>query len=216
MIITWTKLSVLLFGLCYVRYNPNHQWSSTIKILLISIIVSLSYAVTQGIFEFHHSARPSGFIPTYNLYAYVRRSFYYYCLVLAFVNLIQVIGTVLNFSKNFSYGMCIVDATTILYFVLLGPFVYLQFLRRSLQTKMKVPQVTYAGGDSIEDEEHDDLDYYSGINDSSLPVSSFYNQIQSNKRYFGSTQSTTVDFSYNDDDVPYPTIPSSINNSVIV
>lgn len=56
-----------------------------------------------------------------------KRSFYLYAATLSLLNLIQAIGALLFFLNVFE-GLCIVDATTYLYFTLFTPLVYFIFL----------------------------------------------------------------------------------------
>ncbi|OTF74816.1 hypothetical protein BLA29_006746, partial [Euroglyphus maynei] len=56
-----------------------------------------------------------------------KRSFYFYAATLSTLNLIQAIGALL-FYFNVSEGLCIVDATTYLYFTFFTPLVYFIFL----------------------------------------------------------------------------------------
>uniref|UniRef100_A0A158R4C7 RGS domain-containing protein n=1 Tax=Syphacia muris TaxID=451379 RepID=A0A158R4C7_9BILA len=63
----------------------------------------------------------------------VRCSFYAYCLILAIMNLTQMIGAALLFTDSLD-GLCIVDFITFLYFTLYPPLVYFVFLYRPLST----------------------------------------------------------------------------------
>nr|XP_027198580.1 transmembrane protein adipocyte-associated 1 homolog [Dermatophagoides pteronyssinus] len=56
-----------------------------------------------------------------------KRSFYFYAATLSSLNLIQAIGALLFF-LNVAEGLCIVDATTYLYFTFFTPLVYFIFL----------------------------------------------------------------------------------------
>ncbi|KAK3102018.1 hypothetical protein FSP39_008159 [Pinctada imbricata] len=58
-----------------------------------------------------------------------KRSFYMYCAFLAFLNLMQAIGSGMLYGEVFE-GMCLVDATSYLYFTCFAPLVYLVFLRK--------------------------------------------------------------------------------------
>ncbi|XP_064633155.1 transmembrane protein adipocyte-associated 1 homolog [Lineus longissimus] len=57
-----------------------------------------------------------------------KKSFYYYAALLAVLNLAQSIGSGLLYYREYN-GMCVVDATTYLYFTCFAPLVYLTFLK---------------------------------------------------------------------------------------
>ncbi|KAJ1365853.1 hypothetical protein KIN20_026310 [Parelaphostrongylus tenuis] len=59
-------------------------------------------------------------------------SFYLYCILLSFLNVLQSFGAVLLFFQA-SDGMCFIDFSTYLYFCFYTPIVYMTFLRRSLK-----------------------------------------------------------------------------------
>ncbi|CAJ0603693.1 unnamed protein product [Cylicocyclus nassatus] len=59
-------------------------------------------------------------------------SFYLYCILLSFLNILQALGAVLLFFQA-TDGMCFVDFSTYLYFCFYTPIVYVTFLRRSLK-----------------------------------------------------------------------------------
>ncbi|KAI2801668.1 hypothetical protein RDWZM_000836 [Blomia tropicalis] len=61
-----------------------------------------------------------------------KQSFYIYAGILATLNIIQAIGAI-SFNFNRIEGLCIVDATTYLYFTLFTPLVYCTFLSPFLQ-----------------------------------------------------------------------------------
>jgi hypothetical protein len=90
-------------------------------------------------------------------YLPIRQSFYIYCLIMAFINMIQIIGTILNLTESTKYSMCIVDATTCIFYICFAPFVYHQFLRRALSSQTLIPQVMYADSTIHEEGEDDDL-----------------------------------------------------------
>ncbi|CAF0955332.1 unnamed protein product [Adineta ricciae] len=86
-------------------------------------------------------------------YLPIRRSFYFYCLIMAFINMIQVIGTILNLAETTKYAMCMVDGTTCIFYICFAPFVYHQFLRRALSSQTLIPQVMYADSTITDDDE---------------------------------------------------------------
>ncbi|KAK6025736.1 hypothetical protein OSTOST_08356 [Ostertagia ostertagi] len=59
-------------------------------------------------------------------------SFYLYCIMLSFLNILQAFGAILLFFHA-TDGMCFVDFSTYLYFCFYTPIVYVTFLRRSLR-----------------------------------------------------------------------------------
>ncbi|KJH44048.1 hypothetical protein DICVIV_09932 [Dictyocaulus viviparus] len=59
-------------------------------------------------------------------------SFYLYCIILSFLNVLQAFGAILLFFQA-NDGMCFVDFSTYLYFCFYTPLVYMTFLRRSLK-----------------------------------------------------------------------------------
>jgi len=75
---------------------------------------------------------------------------------LALINLTQIIGTVLNITETTIYSMCIVDGTTCIFYIFFAPFVYYQFLRRALSSKVLIPEIIYADT-TINNDEDDDL-----------------------------------------------------------
>ncbi|UJR09508.1 hypothetical protein I4U23_013746 [Adineta vaga] len=89
-------------------------------------------------------------------YLPIRRSFYFYCLILAFINMIQVLGTILSLTETTKYAMCIVDGTTCIFYICFAPFVYHQFLRRALSSQTLIPQVMYADSTINENGSDDD------------------------------------------------------------
>ncbi|CAF0915642.1 unnamed protein product [Rotaria sp. Silwood1] len=89
-------------------------------------------------------------------YLPIRRSFYFYCFVLALINMIQIIGTILNLTEATIYSMCIVDGTKCTFYICFAPFVYYQFLRRALKSNVLIPRIIYADS-TIHDDEDDDL-----------------------------------------------------------
>lgn len=56
-----------------------------------------------------------------------KKSFYWYCLFLAVLNLIQAVGSGLLYASIIN-GMCVVDLTTYIYFTCFAPLVYMVFL----------------------------------------------------------------------------------------
>ncbi|XP_014664671.1 PREDICTED: transmembrane protein adipocyte-associated 1 homolog [Priapulus caudatus] len=64
---------------------------------------------------------------SYRLALPTKKSFYLYCLFLAFLNLVQAVGSGMLFYKV-QPGMCIVDLTTYIYFTVFTPLVYRTFL----------------------------------------------------------------------------------------
>ncbi|CAF3446392.1 unnamed protein product [Rotaria socialis] len=90
-------------------------------------------------------------------YLPIRRSFYIYCFIMAFINGIQIVGTTLNLTESSKYATCIVDGTTCIFYVCFAPFVYHQFLRRALSSQTLIPQVMYADSTINDDGEDDDL-----------------------------------------------------------
>jgi len=90
-------------------------------------------------------------------YLPIRRSFYIYCLIMAFINMIQILGTILNLADATKFSMCIVDGTTCIFYICFAPFVYHQFLRRALSSQTLIPQVMYADSTINDDGEDDDL-----------------------------------------------------------
>ncbi|CAF3397882.1 unnamed protein product [Rotaria socialis] len=89
-------------------------------------------------------------------YLPIRRSFYFYCFILALINTIQIVGTALNLTDTTIYSMCIVDGTTFTFYICFAPFVYYQFLRRALRSNLLIPQIIYA--DTTVNHEYDDDD----------------------------------------------------------
>ncbi|CAF2523748.1 unnamed protein product [Rotaria sp. Silwood2] len=89
-------------------------------------------------------------------YLPIRRSFYLYCFVLALINMIQIIGTILNLTDATINSICIVDGTTFTFYICFAPFVYYQFLRRALRSNVLIPRIIYADS-TINDDEDDDL-----------------------------------------------------------
>jgi len=90
-------------------------------------------------------------------YLPIRRSFYIYCLIMAFINMIQILATILNLTNATKFSMCIVDGTTCIFYICFAPFVYHQFLRRALSSQTLIPQVMYADSTINDDGEDDDL-----------------------------------------------------------
>ncbi|CAF5188109.1 unnamed protein product [Rotaria magnacalcarata] len=90
-------------------------------------------------------------------YLPIRRSFYIYCFIMAFINGIQIMGTMLNLTESSKYATCIVDGTTCIFYICFAPFVYHQFLRRALSSQTLIPQVMYADSTINDDGEDDDL-----------------------------------------------------------
>lgn len=62
-----------------------------------------------------------------------KKSFYYYALFLAILNLCQTIGSSLLYTGTLN-GLCVVDATTYIYFTCFHPLVYGTFLREFFKT----------------------------------------------------------------------------------
>lgn len=62
-----------------------------------------------------------------------KRSFYYYCGLLAFLNCLQALGSALLYYE-YTSGLCIVDMTTYLYFSFFDPLVYGTFLEEHFVT----------------------------------------------------------------------------------
>ncbi|CAF1457687.1 unnamed protein product [Adineta steineri] len=91
-------------------------------------------------------------------YLPIRRSFYIYCFIMAIINMIQIIGTILNLTETTKYAMCIVDGTTCVFYICFAPFVYHQFLRRALSSQTLIPQVMYADAAINDDAGEDDDD----------------------------------------------------------
>lgn len=60
-----------------------------------------------------------------------RKGFYVYAGVLAVLNLVQAIGSLL-LQKEVAEGLCVVDGTTLAYFTLYAPLLYFTFLRQAL------------------------------------------------------------------------------------
>ncbi|CAF1036119.1 unnamed protein product [Rotaria sordida] len=89
-------------------------------------------------------------------YLPIRRSFYFYCFVLALINMIQIIGTILNLTETTIYSMCIIDGISSTFYICFAPFVYFQFLRRALRLNVLIPRIMYADT-TINDGEDDDL-----------------------------------------------------------
>ncbi|CAF1152051.1 unnamed protein product [Rotaria sordida] len=89
-------------------------------------------------------------------YLPIRRSFYIYCFIMAIINGIQIIGTILNLTETTKFAMCIVDGTTCIFYICFAPFVYHQFLRRALSSQTLIPQVMYADSTIIDDDDDDD------------------------------------------------------------
>jgi hypothetical protein len=81
---------------------------------------------------------------------------------MAFMNLIQIIGTILNLTDTTFFSMCIVDGTTWIFDICFAPFVYYQFLRRALSSKLLIPQIIYA--DSAINNDEDDYLIDPGVN----------------------------------------------------
>ncbi|XP_031563241.1 transmembrane protein adipocyte-associated 1 homolog [Actinia tenebrosa] len=65
----------------------------------------------------------------------MKKSFYWYCGILSVLNIVQSIGSGLVVFSKEPVGICLVDITSISYFSLFGPFVYLIFLSDFLQSK---------------------------------------------------------------------------------
>ncbi|CAF3483260.1 unnamed protein product [Adineta steineri] len=87
----------------------------------------------------------------------IRRSFYFYCFVLIFVNMIQVIGAMLNLTETTIWSMCIVEGMTCIFYTCFAPFVYYQFLRRVLSSKLLIPEILYADSTLTNNDEDDEL-----------------------------------------------------------
>ncbi|CAF4575814.1 unnamed protein product, partial [Rotaria sp. Silwood2] len=90
-------------------------------------------------------------------YLPIRRSFYIYCFIMAFINGIQIIATIFNLTETTKYSMCIVDGTTCIFYICFAPFVYHQFLRRALSAQTLIPQVMYADSTINDDDDEDYL-----------------------------------------------------------
>ncbi|CAF3394625.1 unnamed protein product [Rotaria sp. Silwood1] len=151
----WTELSVLLFEFrgdtrpIKFQTSDYHLYSyGGMKFLLISSSIFL----TMYIILF--------FLPClcrrHKKYLPIRQSFYFYCFVLALINMIQIIGTILNLTEATIYSMCIVDGTKCTFYICFAPFVYYQFLRRALKSNVLIPRIIYADS-TIHDDEDDDL-----------------------------------------------------------
>lgn len=62
-----------------------------------------------------------------NKFVPVKKSFYFYVLFLAFLNICQSVGSGLLYYRV-NEGLCVVDVTTCIYFTLFTPLVYYTFL----------------------------------------------------------------------------------------
>jgi len=75
---------------------------------------------------------------------------------MALINLLEMIGTILNITDTTFASICLVDGTTWIFYICFAPFVYYQFLRRALSSQVLIPQIIYADS-TINDGEDDDL-----------------------------------------------------------
>lgn len=91
-------------------------------------------------------------------YLPARRSFYFYCFLLALINLVQVIGTILNITETTVHSVCIVDGTTWIFSIFFAPFVYYQFVRRALSPNTIIPQVLYTDYTTLDNDNRTDDD----------------------------------------------------------
>ncbi|KAM4023068.1 transmembrane protein adipocyte-associated 1 isoform 1-T3 [Anomaloglossus baeobatrachus] len=66
-----------------------------------------------------------------------RKSFYVYAIILALLNLVQGIGSAL-LCADIINGLCLVDATTFLYFSLFAPLMYAAFLKSFFGSEPKI------------------------------------------------------------------------------
>lgn len=94
----------------------------------------------------------------YRKYLPARRSFYFYCFVLALMNLAEVIGTSLNIANVTIASVCLVDGTIWIFEIFFAPFVYYQFVRRALNSQPTIPQIMYTDASINVDENDDDDD----------------------------------------------------------
>lgn len=103
-------------------HGGRHFWlvSSLIFFLIYSLIVILPKTRLSERF----------FLPS-------RKSFYVYAGILSFLNLLQGIGSAL-LSADIIEGLCCVDATTLLYFSLFAPLIYMTFLKSFFGSEPKI------------------------------------------------------------------------------
>uniref|UniRef100_A0A1I7XJW2 G_PROTEIN_RECEP_F1_2 domain-containing protein n=1 Tax=Heterorhabditis bacteriophora TaxID=37862 RepID=A0A1I7XJW2_HETBA len=89
-------------------------------------------------------------------------SFYLYCILLSFLNILQALGATLLFFKT-TDGMCLIDFSTYLYFCLYTPVVYVTFLRHTLKKQKdesgtgELPESYYPRFSGLTSPSYDDL-----------------------------------------------------------
>ncbi|XP_006823482.1 transmembrane protein adipocyte-associated 1 homolog [Saccoglossus kowalevskii] len=83
-----------------------------------------------------------------------KTSFYVYVLILALLNLLQAVGSILLY-KDVQAGLCLVDVTTYLYFTCFAPLVYCTFLMEFLRAPASTIFFSYkAQTEEADDEVH--------------------------------------------------------------
>jgi hypothetical protein len=92
-----------------------------------------------------------------------KRLFYYYCASLACLNLCQAIGSMLLY-EGVLPSLCVVDATTYIYFSIFNPLVYVVFLWNFFKVTQAGIQFSYKHQEDELDDEQVSLPYSNGAN----------------------------------------------------
>ncbi|NP_001339936.1 transmembrane protein adipocyte-associated 1 isoform 4 [Homo sapiens] len=125
------ELSVIILGLAFGHLESK---SSIKRVLAITTVLSLAYSVTQ-VYSLVVILPKTPLKERISLPS--RRSFYVYAGILALLNLLQGLGSVL-LCFDIIEGLCCVDATTFLYFSFFAPLIYVAFLRGFFGSEPKI------------------------------------------------------------------------------
>ncbi|XP_059151079.1 transmembrane protein adipocyte-associated 1 homolog [Physella acuta] len=102
-----------------------------------------------------------------------KRLFYYYCLSLAALNLVQAVASLLVYME-IPQSLCVVDATTYLYFSFYIPLVYGVFLWKFFKAAQTGLQFSYKHQEDVIDDEHVSLPYSNGAGGKQDDMSPIY------------------------------------------
>ncbi|GFS26227.1 transmembrane protein adipocyte-associated 1 homolog [Elysia marginata] len=122
-----TEMSVVIFGLAFGHLDSR---TSIHRVLIVTFTIALFYSSIQVyavIVVLPFTKLKERFLfPT-------KRTFYYYCAFLAVLNFSQSVASLLMY-LGIQNSLCVIDATTYLYFSLYHPLVYIVFLWNFFKT----------------------------------------------------------------------------------
>ncbi|KAH9510265.1 Transmembrane protein adipocyte-associated 1 [Bulinus truncatus] len=148
------QIKKLTRGINFREVLKHHKWQIVMK--KEEEIFKLNFMKVKPLLDMMINARLKIF-----KMQITKRLFYYYCSLLSFLNLAQAIASILHYLDVLN-SLCVIDATTYVYFSFYNPLAYGVFLWKFFKVTQPGVPFSYKHHEDVMDDEHVILPYSNG------------------------------------------------------